>query len=186
MNICTTARGFRREEEFSEVQLWSDVWKEAAWEGGRETQLCFRAGPSIVGWLIEKGKWGCRLPAKGFILPQPSLSAWSVDSLWPSPAALFQQSRRLAAAATHSSEPLSRLSWVCKPCHPHLPSHLPPLNIFLQPHGFWKLSGIVATHLSLTANKILSQSHSENDCVSCLLCVCPNRGWSTCTRRQTG
>lgn len=126
INFCTADCGFRREEKVSEVkQLSVKPLLERRW-GRWGSGLCFRACPSIVGWLIEKGKWGRSLPAKGFILPQPSLGAWSVDSPWSSPAALFQQSWRLAAAATHASKPLSRLSWVCKPCHPHLPSHLPP------------------------------------------------------------
>jgi hypothetical protein len=40
---------------------------------GAMTQLCFKGCPSIVGWLIEKGKWGHRIPAKCSLL---SLSPW--------------------------------------------------------------------------------------------------------------
>lgn len=46
---------------------------------GRGAGLNCRASPSIVGWLIEKGKWGHCLPAKRFILCWLSLvpGAWT-------------------------------------------------------------------------------------------------------------
>lgn len=69
--------GFRREEKVSELNYY--LCSLCLGERGEEGGLYCQASPSIVGWLIEKGKWGHCLPAKRFILCWLSLvpGAWT-------------------------------------------------------------------------------------------------------------
>lgn len=106
-------------------------------EGGRPGFVSGLVPQLLVDWL-KKANGAAVSPAKGFILPQPSLSAWSVDSVALN-RCFVPTKPASAAAATHSLWALSRAVLRCKPCHPHLPSHLPPLNIFPTP---WLLEAL--------------------------------------------